>query len=57
MARNGVHIQGADFFATWQQGKPLSELTHLDANVKNMLDELVWWTDALKAAREKTAQG
>src|SRR3546814_242126 len=55
--RNGVHIQGADFFAIWKQGKPLSELTHLDANVKNMLDELVWWTDALKAAREKTAQG
>jgi NAD(P)H-dependent FMN reductase len=50
--RAGVHIQGADFFAAWQQGKDLRELTHLEPNVKGMLDELVWWTKALKTARE-----
>jgi hypothetical protein len=51
--RTGVHIQGADFMAVWQGGKSLTELTHLDQNVTTMLDELVWWANALKAAREK----
>jgi NAD(P)H-dependent FMN reductase len=51
--RTGVHIQGADFMATWREGKNLTELTHLEPNVKSMLDELVWWANALKAAREK----
>jgi NAD(P)H-dependent FMN reductase len=52
--RTGVHIQGADFMAVWQQGKDVSELTHLQPNVTAMLDELVWWTSALKTAREAT---
>ena len=51
--RTGVHIQGADFMATWREGKSLTALTHLEPNVKAMLDELVWWANALKAAREK----
>ena len=50
--RTGVHIQGIDFIATLQQGKDLTELTHLEANVRAMLDELVWWANALKMARE-----
>ena len=49
--RTGVHIQGADFMAVWQQGKDIHELTHLDANVTTMLDELAWWSKALKTAR------
>jgi NAD(P)H-dependent FMN reductase len=53
--RAGVHIQGADFFAAWQQGKDLRELAHLEPNVKGMLDEVVWWSKALKAAREADA--
>jgi NAD(P)H-dependent FMN reductase len=53
--RSGVHIQGADFFAVWQQGKELKELAHLEPSVKTMLDELVWWTKALKTAREADA--
>lgn len=52
--RNGVHIQGGDFFAVWQQGKPISELTYLLPNVTTMLDELVWWTNALKVARAES---
>ena len=51
--RTGVHIQGADFMAVSRQGKELSELTYLLPNVTTMLDELVWWTNALKTAREK----
>ncbi len=49
--RNGVHIQGADFMAVWQQGKDIRELAYLEKNSKAMLDELRWWADALMAAR------
>lgn len=54
--RHGVHIQGADFMAVWQQGKDLRELTYLDAGVKTMLDELAWWSTALKTARDADAE-
>jgi NAD(P)H-dependent FMN reductase len=49
--RTGVHIQGADFMAAYQQGKDIKELTYLEKNSKDMLDELHWWADALKVAR------
>ncbi len=49
--RTGVHIQGADFMAVSREGKSLTELAYLGPNVAAMLDELVWWTNALKAAR------
>jgi NAD(P)H-dependent FMN reductase len=51
--RGGVHIQGADFFAVWQGGQSLESLTHLEPGVQAMLDELTWWTNALKTAREQ----
>ncbi|MBC8160429.1 MAG: NAD(P)H-dependent oxidoreductase [Roseiflexaceae bacterium] len=54
--RTGVHIQGGDFYAVWQQGKSLNELAYLQPNVTTMLDELVWWTTALKTARENTVE-
>jgi NAD(P)H-dependent FMN reductase len=50
--RAGVYIQGADFMAVWREGKDLKELSYLEAGVKEMLDQLVWWTKALKVARE-----
>ena len=53
--RSGVHIQGADFLAVWQQGKDIGELTYLRQNAKDMLDQLVWWTNALKTARDADA--
>jgi NAD(P)H-dependent FMN reductase len=53
--RTGVHIQGADFMAVWQQGKDIAELTYLQQNAEDMLDQLVWWTNALKTAREADA--
>jgi NAD(P)H-dependent FMN reductase len=49
--RTGVHIQGADFFGAWQQGAALEEMSHLQPGVKAMLDELIWWANALKTAR------
>ena len=49
--RTGVHIQGGDFMAVWQQGKDVRELTYLEPNINTMLDELAWWSGALKTAR------
>jgi len=51
--RTGVHIQGADFMAVWQQGKDIGELSYLQPNAKAMLDELHWWAGALMAARSR----
>ena len=51
--RTGVHIQGGDFMAVWQQGKDIRELQYLEKNSKDMLDELHWWASALKAARSQ----
>jgi NAD(P)H-dependent FMN reductase len=54
--RSGVHLQGGDFMAAFREGKPISEFTYLRPTADAMLDELVWWTNALKAAREATAK-
>jgi NAD(P)H-dependent FMN reductase len=51
--RNGVYIQGADFMAVWKEGKDLKEITYLQAGVKDLLDQLLWWTSALKIARDQ----
>src|SRR5437867_1259571 len=49
--RTGVHLQGADFMAALMQGKDLKELSYLEPNSKDMLDELHWWASALMVAR------
>src|ERR1700682_1787695 len=49
--RTGVHIQGADFMAALMQGKDIRELSYLEQNSKDMLDELQWWASALMVAR------
>jgi NAD(P)H-dependent FMN reductase len=54
--RSAVHIAGADFFAVWQQGKTFEDLPHLLPSAKATLDDLVWWTRALKSAREADAR-
>jgi len=51
--RTGVHIQGADFMAVWKGGKDIAELSYLRPNATDMLDQLAWWTSALKTAREQ----
>jgi len=51
--RTGVYIQGADFMAVWKDGKELKGITYLQAGVKDMLDQLAWWTRALKTARDQ----
>src|SRR5712671_1367895 len=49
--RTGVYIQGADFMAVWKDGKELKDIGYLQVGVQDMLDQLVWWTKALKTAR------
>jgi hypothetical protein len=49
--RTGVYIQAADFMAVWKDGKELKDISYLQGGVKDMLDQLVWWTKALKTAR------
>jgi len=54
--RNGVHIQGVDFFEALQNRKPLADIPFIEQNAVAMLDELHWWTLALNAARAPVAQ-
>ena len=51
--RNAVHIGGSDFFGVWQQGKAIEDLPNISNSVTTMIDELIWWTSALKTARIK----
>jgi len=53
--RTAVHILLPDFLAVLQQGKKLEELAHLHQSAEQTLDQLVWWTKALKAARDGDA--
>ena len=49
---SAVHILFSDYLAVIKDGKPLSELEHLNQAARQMLDQMAWWTAALKAARE-----
>src|SRR5258708_5020660 len=51
--RNGVYIQGADFMAGWKGRQEIEGIAYLEVGVKDMLDQLVWWTRALKTARDQ----
>ena len=50
--RNAVHIQFPIYLAVVKEGKKLSDYDFLQQNAKDMLDQLAWWTHALKTARE-----
>jgi NAD(P)H-dependent FMN reductase len=50
--RTAVHLAGNDFMAALREGKPISDFAYLKPTADAMLAELVWWTNALKAARE-----
>jgi NAD(P)H-dependent FMN reductase len=51
--RNAVHIGGSDFLGLLQQGKTFDDFPHLTQAAAGMLDELAWWAEVLKPAREK----
>ncbi|MBU1306729.1 MAG: NAD(P)H-dependent oxidoreductase [Alphaproteobacteria bacterium] len=58
--RSAVHIGGGDFFAVHplgQQNKPISDIEgSIGAGAADMLDQLVWWGNATKAARAADAK-
>jgi len=55
--RSAVHLAGADFMAALREGKSISEFAYLKPTADALLDELAWWANALKTAREATAKG
>ncbi|MBJ3783812.1 NADPH-dependent FMN reductase [Devosia sediminis] len=57
--RSAVHIAGADFMAVHPGFGGTKTLTEIEGSIgnstKDMLDQLVWWGQATKAAREEAA--
>ncbi|NKF34507.1 FMN reductase, partial [Pseudomonas sp. BGM005] len=49
--KTGVHIAFSEYLAVLKEGKQLVDYAHLNEAAKNMLDQLTWWGNALKAAR------
>ncbi|HEY9723286.1 MAG TPA: NAD(P)H-dependent oxidoreductase [Oscillatoriaceae cyanobacterium] len=52
--KQAVHLLGGDFIAVYRGEKQLEDLAYLPPLVTTMLDDLAWWTFALKTAREKS---
>ena len=48
-----VHIGMSEMLGIMREGKTMADFPYLIDTAKTMLDELVWWTEALKAARNK----
>jgi len=53
--RNAVHIAMAEFVGMLQQGKTFADFPYLGQSAELMLDDLVWWTNTLKAGRGAAA--
>lgn len=54
--RSGVHIGGADFITTAMQGRPFEEIIPgIAPSAKDLLDQLTWWVNATKSARDADA--
>jgi NAD(P)H-dependent FMN reductase len=49
--RSSVHIPAATLWAHFQGGDVEAGLTELEASAKALIDDLLWWTAALKTAR------
>lgn len=49
--RSAVHIGREDFVAMLLHGKSFADFPHLEQAAITMLDELVWWAEALHARR------
>lgn len=55
--RTSVHIPVATLMAHYQGGDVATGLVELEARANVMIDELLWWTAALKFAREAATDG
>ncbi len=54
--RSAVHIQIPVYLGVIKEGRSLNDFEPIVQSGKDMLDQLVWWTNALKSAREKVAE-
>jgi hypothetical protein len=52
--RSSVHIPVATLWAHFQGGNVDKRFAELDRPANDMLDDLLWWTATLKAARERS---
>jgi NAD(P)H-dependent FMN reductase len=50
--RSSVHIPAATLWAHFQDGDVDKGLAELEKQAQTMIDDLLWWTKALKAARQ-----
>lgn len=50
--RTAVHIPWPTYVAVAQEGKSLDEFDFAVQGAKDMLDQLAWWANALKTARD-----
>lgn len=50
--RSAVHIGVTEYLGIVQQGKTLADFPYLAQSAGQLLDDLVWWTNTLKAGRE-----
>ncbi len=53
--RAGVHIPLPAYLEVAKGEKTLAEFDYLNQGASDMLDQLTWWLDALKTARDKAA--
>jgi NAD(P)H-dependent FMN reductase len=53
--RSSVHVPAATLWAHFQGGDVDAGLAELETPAKAMIDDLLWWTEALKAARTNAA--
>lgn len=54
--RTAVHIQWPIYLAVTKEGKSLDSFDFLQQSARDMIDQLLWWTHALKAARGAGAE-
>jgi NAD(P)H-dependent FMN reductase len=51
--KHTVHINATEFMGLLMHGKTFADYPYLDESVGPMLDNLVWWANALKAGRDR----
>jgi NAD(P)H-dependent FMN reductase len=51
--RAAVHIQIPVYLGVLKEGKSFNDFPEVVQGAKDMLDQFIWWTNALKAAREQ----
>jgi NAD(P)H-dependent FMN reductase len=54
--RSSIHIPVATLWAHYQGGDVEAGLAELAAPAEAMIDDLLWWTETLKAERESTSR-